>query len=193
MTMKPKLMKLAVLLLTGLAVFGCSGELTDNASPVELVVTNTQEIDRVDLDPATTDADCDANIGTINMRAIAKNPAAPGGTFNQVRITRYRVSYRRLDGGTLVPAPFVRPMDTLLTVGGSSSGGDFTLIETAALSQAPFVALQPQNGGVDPETGRRSVTMQITVEVFGETLAGNNVYDATSFPLEFCFQCGGCA
>jgi hypothetical protein len=60
------------------------------------------------------------------------------------------------------------------------------------LRRAPFVALQPQNGGRDPETGRTVVQVDVTVEVFGETLAGDNVYDATTFPLESCFACGGC-
>jgi len=66
-------------------------------------------------------------------------------------------------------------------------------IEADALSQAPFAALQPQNGGRDAETGRPVVKLEVILEVFGETLAGDNVFDSTVFPLEFCFGCGGCA
>lgn len=191
-TMK-KTKMLAVVALAALMTLSCSDELTDNAAPVELVVTNTQTLTQLELNPlvAAEDDDCDEFIGTINMQIFPKNGSATGN-FVQVRVTRYRVSYRRLDGGTLVPAPFVRPIDTLIGLG-DTAGSNFTVIESDAIIQAPFVALRPENGGRDPETGRPRVTLQVIVEVFGETLGGDNVYDSTSFPLEFCWSCGGCA
>jgi hypothetical protein len=178
--------------LASMAALSCSTELTNNAAPVELVVTNTQILNRIDLDPLTTDTDCQQNIGTINMQVIAKNSSATGA-FLQVRVQRYRVSYRRTDGGTVVPAPFVRSIDTLIAVGGSAAGSNFTILEQDALTQAPFAALRPQNGGRDAETGRPQVQLEVVVEVFGETLAGDNVSDSTAFPLEFCYSCGGCS
>jgi hypothetical protein len=189
-TMKRQL-TIAAMALASMAVLSCSSELTDSAAPVELVVTNSQNLTLVDLDPLTTDADCNQDIGTINMQVIPKNASA-SGNFVQVRARRYRVSYRRTDGGTLVPAPFVRSIDTLIGVG-ATVGSNFTIVEADALSQSPFAALQPQNGGRDAETGRPIVKLEVVLEVFGETLAGDNVYDSTAFPLEFCFGCGGCA
>jgi hypothetical protein len=189
-TMKKQLM-FAAMALASMAVLSCSSELTDSAAPVELVVTNTQNLTLVDLDPLNTDTECNQDIGTINMQVIAKNASATG-EFVQVRVRRYRVSYRRTDGGTLVPAPFVRSIDTLIGVG-ATVGSNFTIVEADALSQSPFAALQPQNGGRDAETGRPIVKLEVVLEVFGETLAGDNVYDSTAFPLEFCFGCGGCA
>jgi outer membrane murein-binding lipoprotein Lpp len=174
-----------------LAVAGCSSELTKSAAPVQLIVTNTQTLTRLDIDPLTTDTDCAKTIGTINMQVIAKT-GSTGGEFTQVRVRRYRVSYRRTDGGTVVPAPFVRSIDTLISVG-QTVGSNFTVIEADALTQAPFAALRPQNGNRDPETGRPVVKLEVVLEVFGETLAGDNVSDSTAFPLEFCFACGGCA
>jgi hypothetical protein len=182
---------LAVVGLASMAALSCSSELTNNAAPVEFVVTNTQTLSRLDIDPLTTDADCDQLIGTINMQVIKKNTAATGD-FLQVRVQRYRVSYRRTDGGTIVPAGFVRSIDTLVGVG-QTVGSNFTVIEADALSQAPFAALQPQNGGRDAETGRSTIKLEVTLEAFGETLAGDNVYDSTAFPLEFCYACGGCS
>jgi hypothetical protein len=67
------------------------------------------------------------------------------------------------------------------------------VIEADALTQAPFAALRPQNGNRDPETGRPVVKLEVVLEVFGDTLAGDNVSDSTAFPLEFCYACGGCA
>ena len=176
------------------AVFGCSGELTDNAAPVELVVTNSQNLQILDLDPdvAAADPDCSETIGTINLQVFAKR-ADVSGNAAQVRVTRYRVSYQRTDGGRLVPAPFVRSMDTLIGVGQESSVSEFLVIEPDAIVQQPFAALLPQNGGRDPDTGRPIVKMDVIMEFFGETLGGSNVYDATRFPLDFCFGTCGCS
>jgi hypothetical protein len=184
-------MILAAVAMASMAALSCSSELTSNAAPVELVVTNTQNLSRIDLNPLTQDDDCDQNVGTVNMQVIPKNINATG-PFVQVRVQRYRVSYRRTDGGTIVPASFVRSIDTLIDVGTTVPGSNFTIVETDAISLAPFAALQPQNGGRDPETGRTVVQFNVVLEVFGETLAGDNVYDSTAFPLEFCFNCGGC-
>jgi hypothetical protein len=171
-------------------VFGCSSELTNNAAPVEFVVTNTQTLQRLDIAP-NDDPDCDASVGTINMQVIPKGGAS--GDFVQVRVTRYRVSYQRTDNGRQVPAPFVRSVDTLIGAGESGSLTQFVILEASAVNQAPFAALLPQNGGRDPDTGQRTVKMDVIVELFGETLGGDNVYDSTRFPLDFCFDCGGCA
>ena len=169
-------------------LFGCSGELTDSGSPVALVVTNTQKISQIDLSGGTG---CGSTIGTINLQVIPKSSKATGN-FVQVRVTRYRVSYQRTDGGKQVPAPFVRSADQLIGVGSTGALSDFTVLESDAVTQAPFVALQPVNGGRDPDTGRPVVKLDVIVEIFGETLGGDRVYDATRFPLDFCFNCGGC-
>jgi hypothetical protein len=176
--------------LLALGTMSCSSELTDSAAPVEFVVTHTQDISLFDLNPPVNDTSCEGDFGTINMEVIPKNSSATG-PFVQVRATRYRVSYTRTDGGTQVPGSFVRSMDTLISAGASGSAG-FLAFEPGALSQAPFAALQPQNGGRDLETGKPFVGLNITVEVFGETLAGDNVADSTTIPMEVCFGCGGC-
>lgn len=175
-------------------ILGCQNDLNRNAAPVQLIVTNTQDLQRIDIQPGAEG--CDADIGTINMQAVLKNPTqvAPTQNFNQVRITRYRVSYVRTDGGRLVPSPFVRTIDVLLAPGAEPTGvSKFLVFESDAVNRAPFAALLPTNGGRDPETGRTVVKMDVVVEVFGETLAGENVAASTRFPLDFCFNCGGCA
>jgi hypothetical protein len=176
------------------ALFGCSGELTDSAAPVELVATTSQNLQLLELNPevAAADPDCDESIGTINLEVFAKRSNVTGPAA-QVRVTRYRVSYQRTDGGRLVPASFVRSMDTLIGVGSSSELEEFLVIEPDAVNFAPFAALLPQNGGRDPDTGRTFVKMDVIMEFFGETLGGDNVYDATRFPLDFCYGCGGCS
>src|SRR5205823_4032523 len=66
-------------------------------------------------------------------------------------------------------------------------------LQPDALTQAPFAALLPQNGGRDPQTGRPVVQMDIILDVFGSTLAGERVSGSTRIPLDFCFDCAGCA
>ena len=182
------------LAIAGLTVasLSCGSDITKNASPIELVVTNTQILQRIDLAGGTN---CDQNVGTIELRAILKNPdTTVDQRFNDVRITRYRVSYIRTDGGRLVPAPFVRSIDSLLAAGGSSSSlSNFQIIQGDAITQAPFVSLLPTNGGRDPDTGRTRISMDVIIEVFGQTLAGENVSGRTRFPLDFCYNCSGCS
>jgi len=185
---KAKTIAITAALAAGL--FGCSGELTQNGSPVELIGTNSQAISQIDLAGGTG---CDATIGEIKMQVLPKNSSV-SGDFTQVRVTRYRVSYQRTDGGSQVPQSFVRSTDQLLSVGGSpASLSQFLILEGDAVIQAPFVALLPQNGGRDGDTGRPIVKMDVIMEFFGETLGGSNVYDATRFPLDFCYGTCGCS
>ena len=176
------------------ALVGCSGELTDNAAPVELVVTTSQKLQILDLNPSTanTDPDCAQSIGTIQMRVLPKRTDLTT-VASQVRVTRYRVSYQRTDGGKLVPAPFVRSIDALIGVGDTADLTNLLIVQPDAVTQAPFASLLPQNGGRDPDTGRPFVKMDVIVEIFGATLGGDRVYDATRFPLDFCYGCGGCS
>lgn len=190
-TMTKKRLMLAALALVALAGLSCSNELTDNTAPVELVLSVDQDLNRIDFRSGA--AGCDVAVGTVTVRSFVKNTQAPTGDLNRVRITRYRVSYRRVDGGTQVPRSYVRPMDALIDAGGEQDLSDFVIFETDALTQAPFAALLPSNGGRDPETGRPLVKLEVILELFGETLGGSNVSDSTSFQLDFCYDCGGCA
>jgi hypothetical protein len=174
-----------------LALAGCNSDLTKSASPVTLIASNTQTLSRIDL---TGGANCDQSWGVIHLQAIEKNPGTGVTTFNQVRITGYTVSYVRTDGGKLVPAPFSRSMDSLITPGGASSDvSGFLALLPEASNQAPFVALRPATGGRDPDTGLSVVRMNLIVEVFGTTLAGEKVSASTVFPVDFCYNCGGCS
>lgn len=189
-----RISKVAALALA-VAVLGCNSELNDSSAPVALVVSTTQNVQLVELNPdvARFDVDCQQSIGTVTLRVVSRGRTDLGGTASQVRVTRYRVSYQRRDGGRLVPASFVRPMDTLITVGNLSGLSDFVVVEPDAINQAPFVSLLPQNGGRDPDTQRPIIELDVIMEFFGETLGGDNVYDATRFPIDFCYGCGGCA
>lgn len=179
--------------LVAIAATSCNtSDYERDTSPVALIVTNTTLINTIDV---LGGIGCGTNTGTINLQTIIKNPntltdVTVNPSFNDVRVTRYRVSYQRTDGGTLVPASYVNSIDILLTPGGTGTG-TFIVFRTDAFTQAPLAALIGGTGR-DPETNRPVVSMDVIVEVFGQTLAGENVSGSTRFPLTFCANCGGC-
>ncbi len=195
MTRTQKMIGTVALVLLAAAMLTCS-EINKQSAPVTVVVTNTQILHKIDLAGGTG---CDQNIATILMEAVLlQNPNAANLPtdirFDDVRIDRYRVSYVRTDGGNLVPSPFVRSISALLALGGGNQSlTTFLAFEPTSLTQAPFVALLPQNGGRDPETGRTDITMDVILEVFGQTIAGESVSGSTRMTLDFCVSCGGCS
>lgn len=161
---------------------GCN-EANRNTSPVELVATTAQEVLLIDFENPPA-----GNIGSILVRAIPKGDTI--SQFMDVRLINYQVSYTRTDGGTQVPATFVRSTSGILPVGGAAQSlNDFVIVQGQALNQAPFPALLPQNGGRDPETGLEVVKMNAFVEIFGETLGGDRVRASVTIPLWFCYGC----
>ena len=195
MKLKTNWIRVALVVLVAAGSLSCSNEITKSGSPVELIATNTQDLQVIDLagDPPDEE-NCKRDIGAVALRAIVKNPLeGQNQTFNAVRVTRYRVSYARADGGTLVPAPFVRSMDVFVEPGGSPAEvQSFLVFVPDAIGQQPFAALFTGDGR-DPETGRQYVRLDVIMDFFGETLSGSNVAARTRFTLDFCFRCGGCA
>jgi hypothetical protein len=180
-------------------VAGSCNDINKQESPVSLVVSNTQLLHRIDLagDPAGS-TKCQGSIGTVHLASVVVEPPVTntnvsGADLNQIKVDRYQVSYVRTDGGKLVPAPFVRSTSLVLAANGSAEGTTFVVFDPNALNQAPFAALEPQNGGVDPETGKPIITMDVIMTFFGQTLAGERVSGNTRMTMDFCFQCGGCS
>lgn len=172
-----------------LAVLSCN-EINRQSSPVMLVVTHSNALLQVDLLGGSTG--CNVPLATVSIQPVLIQANATNTTFDDVKIDRYTVSYVRTDGGKLIPQSFTRSLDSLLSLGTTSQLNNFSAFEPNALNQAPFVALQPQNGGRDPETGLKHVSMEVVITVFGQTLAGERVTGSTRIPLDFCYDCGGC-
>ena len=177
-----------------MAMVGCNGnDLTRSASPVALIASTTQNLHTIDIVGGTG---CNQSLATINLQAVIKNPAAgsTNSTFDQVRVSSYQVSYVRTDGGKQVPAPIVVSTDVLLTPGGSAVPlGTVIQVTADALKQAPFQALNPANGGRDPDTGKSTISMDLITTIFGETLAGDKVSAQAKAAVTFCYNCGGCS
>jgi len=181
--------RMTVVLLSIGAMLGfasCGSDINKEGAPVELVATFKQDITIYDYEPT---GGCTVGVGTLNLRSLIKHPNSDP-RFLDVKLTTIRVSYKRTDGGTVAPATYVQAMSGIISAGGSGAASGFLLFEPNALLQAPFVALLPQNGGRDPETGKPVITIETKIEVFGETLSGEKVTAETRFPLSFCYGCG---
>lgn len=162
---------------------GCS-EANRSEAPVQLIGTTDQEVLLIDiLNPP------DEALGTILLQVV-QTGGSTDDRFNDVRLINYRVQYERTDGGTQVPASFVRTTSGVIPAGGSAAAVNGILVLTSeALTQAPFVALLPQNGGRDPQTGQSVIKMNAVIDIFGETMAGKNVSTRVRIPLWFCAGC----
>lgn len=189
-----KIALIAAVVLPSVAILSCH-QIARESGSVELVVGGTQTLNQIDLQAGS--GGCAGTIGSVSLRIVLlqnqQGNLPTTNTFNDVKLDRYQVTYLRTDGGTLVPPPFVRSTAQVITVtGGAQSLGDFVAFETNAFNLAPFAALLPQNGSRDPETGLSFVKLNIILTVFGQTLAGDRVQGSATFPVNFCYNCGGC-
>lgn len=164
----------------------CTSDINEEGAPVELVASFDQDILIYDYEPT---GGCTAGVGVLNLRSVIKTTSSDQ-RFLDVKLTTIRVSYKRTDGGTVVPPPYVQALSGLIAAGGSGTVSGFLIYDPNSLVQAPFAALRPENGGRDPETGQRTIIIETKIEVFGETLAGDTVSAETRFPLSFCYGCG---
>jgi hypothetical protein len=170
---------------------GCS-EINRQNGPVQLLVTITQNVSTIDIESGAEG--CAVSLGTVNLRSLFLQGAGVeiDNRFNDIQLSSYRVTFLRTDGGRLVPEPFVRTITGTIGSAGAATLNNFQAFPPGAFDLAPFAALLPQNGGRDPDTGRPFVQMDVIIEVFGETLAGERVSGSARAPLTFCFHCGGC-
>jgi len=176
-----------------LVMLAACSDINRQNGPVELLVTITQNVSTVDVESGA--AGCEASLGSVNLRSLflqGSTNVPIDSRFNDIVLRSYRVTYVRTDGGHQVPEPFVKTISGTLGSSGVSTLNNFQAFPPGAFDQAPFAALLPQNGGRDPETGRPFVQMDVIIEVFGETLAGERVSGTARSPLTFCFHCGGC-
>lgn len=186
---KQAMRRITTMLVGVLALFALSScnDINEAKAPVEMIATFDSSVLVADLG----DADCGSSgLGTLTLSSVIKQPDPSRTDLLDIRLSTMRVTYSRNDGGTIVPKSFVQSISGLIGAGGSGEVSGFLVFQPAAFSEAPFAALLPSNGGRDPETGNSSVGLEITIEVFGETLSGEKVSASTRFPLTICIGCG---
>jgi hypothetical protein len=166
------------LVLAGVMAFaaGCSNTAGQSESPVFLTVS-------IDFQPGFVNVAVPApvQIDTITITSKKKNADSVDTLgFSDVQLNSYTVTYRRTDGGTIVPPVQTFGCGVVVPHDGESTLSNFPVLYAAALQQAPFDQLLPFNGGVDRETGRNEIDTTFDITFFGTTVSGKRVQSDTA-------------
>ena len=174
MKMKPIIgLVLAAMLALGTA---CTNKQGETESPVSVTVSLTDQAGLTVIVPDRT-----LTIPTMTLTSTLKNPTATDPQhFADVQLSYYTVTYRRADGGTIVPPVQTFAVGEVLPSGGIISLTDFPILSQTAMAGTPFDQLLPFNGGVDRETGSTEIRMFYDITFFGQTVSGHRVQSETA-------------
>jgi hypothetical protein len=161
---------------------GCTGSnhSADTDAPVYLTVDITKGVADV---PVSLGAD--VVIPTMSFKSNAK---APGGQLSQqddVVLNEWVVTCRRTDGGTATSPEWRNYYNVYVPNGGSATLENYRIMPVEYLSQPPLSQLFPANGGFDKETGKDNIRQELTISVYGKTIAGKKV--SLTFPVTIRF------
>ncbi|HEY3203450.1 MAG TPA: hypothetical protein VGL03_07290 [Thermoanaerobaculia bacterium] len=166
---------IALLAAVGL-VAACTNKEGESEAPVFITVS-------MDLQPGFIDVGTPApvQIQTITLSSHLKNANATDPQhFADAQINSYTVSFRRTDGGTLVPPLQTFGAGVLVPSAGTATLSNFPVLAASALQGTPFDQLLPFNGGIDRETGRDEIDTAFDITFFGSTASGFRVQSQTA-------------
>jgi hypothetical protein len=152
----------------------CTNKQGETEAPVFLTVDLTDQAGLTVLSPART-----LTIPTMVVSSHLKNPSSPDtAQFATVNLTYYTVTYRRADGGTIVPPVQQFASGHTVLSGGSVTMTDFPILSQTAMAGTPFDQLLLN--GIDSETGNTEIRMFYDVVFFGQTVSGFRVQSETA-------------
>ena len=132
-----------------------------------------------------TDGSVFDDLGQVQVRVLLKDQGNPGATagpsnLNWLKITRYRVVYRRADGrntpGVDVPHSFDGAVT--MTVTNQPQFLSFTLVRAQAKVEAPLFALRLGGGAI-------FISTIADVTFYGDDLTGNGFQGSGSISVHF--------
>lgn len=164
---------------------GCTNKQGTTESPVFITVN-------IELQPGFVNVAVPApvQINTMTLQSHEKDPTTVDTQgFSDVQVNQYTVSYTRTDGGTIVPPMQTFGCGVLVPHDGTATLTNFPVMYASMIQQAPFDALLPFNGGLDPQTGRAEIDLAFNITFFGTTVSGKRVQSETaSGPLLFQYS-----
>jgi hypothetical protein len=166
-----------------LAMAGCGADYVEgDRSTVLLTVESINEGAPIlsDVRGVDTNPDTIVNCSTVvSVSARTKNPTQPAQPVQDVRLTRYEVSYRRSDGrgvqGVDVPYTISGNMTITVVAGGEATSFPIDLVRHQAKLLPPLSNI----------TGLQVVTMFADVTLSGATISGSNVSAPGSVQVTF--------
>ena len=173
--MKVKLLLGIALAATLAVVSGCTNKQSQSESPVSITVDLPNQSGLTVIVPART-----LTIPTMTLTSHLKDRTSlDPNHFADVQVGTYTVTYRRADGGTLVPPVQTFAAGGLLPSDGTLTLTDFPVLSQTAMAGTPFDQLLPFNGGIDRETGSTEIRMFYDITFFGTTVSGKRVQSET--------------
>ncbi len=125
-------------------------------------------------------------IEEIAISNTPKNPSGVTSSLMDVEINSLEVTFTRADNGTRLPVAFVRALNGYVPVNGTLTYQNEALMGPDQFSGIPLSDLLTQNGGVDTETGRARITLNLRFRFFGRTVSGDEVETNTGgFTIDF--------
>lgn len=181
-----KLYRLAIIatLVAGLAgLSGCGGnDSRDTEAPVFLSVN-------IEEGPADVDVSVpvDVIIPRMTINSHAKSPDETLSAQQDVHLTEWVVTPSRTDGGAVASPQWRNFYSVYVPANGNAALENYRIFPSDYFRQVPLSYLFPENGGFDPSTGQRTVRQRLHIEVFGKTVAGQNVSVAFDVNLNFFY------
>lgn len=166
------------LLALSLSFAGCRSRTDRSSGTVILSVSNFDQLP-VQVSVATGPF----QIPSLTLQNVPKDPTGTTSDLQTIELRSYQVTYTRRDAGHRNPPPLVQGI-----FGNVPVGSNFTL------SNAVFLSLDQTGNpplsdltrfGRDTETGSAVVVLDVTMQFFGRTLAGD---DVASAPVTFTIE-----
>lgn len=164
-----------------LALVGCTDRVGEvDTGGVALEVEFTDSVFRVGVN----DTDL-LSLPTITIDSVATTPNGSTSNLMDIELNTIEITYSRADTGTRVPVPFVYNVVGSIPVNGQLTYNDLPVMTADQLRGEPLADLLFQNGARDSETGASLIRINLTMRVFGKTLAG---FDVASVPRTQTFE-----
>jgi hypothetical protein len=171
-------------------VLSCGGNSTldDSEAPVVLTVEIEEYVPDVDV-CLQTSLGFDLAISRMNIQSNPKSPDVVINTNSDVTLSRWVVTPYRTDGGATASPQWTHDLTVLVPAEGTADLENYRVYPVEYLTDVPLSYLLPENGGVDPETGRRNIRESMELQIFGRTVSGKAV-STVPVPIAFNFFCG---
>ncbi len=160
---------------------GCSGNHSaDTEADVFITVEIQQGVADVNIAQPV-----DVAIGNMTFRSQSKAPGAILSGQQDAILTDWVVTPSRADGGTKASPQWRWYYNVTVPAGGQASLLNYRIFPSDYFRQMPLSQLFPENGGIDVETGKRTIRQRLDVEVFGKTVSGRRL--SVQFPVTVNF------
>ncbi len=169
------------LALVALAAFAmaCTNKQGETEAPVFITVNLENQPGFVDVSVAAP-----VQLDSIVLESHLKRADdTDPNHFADVTIENYVVTFRRTDGGTIVPPPQNFGGGPLLPSGGTATLNNYPIMYASTVQGPPMDELLPFNGGIDRQTGRTEIDMAFDITFFGHTVSGMRVQSETASGL----------